>query len=487
VVGEGTSNADGRVTPESAENEHQTKDVHQLVIDELRAALGSTQVLVDADVRFSYETDWSRRWTGEALCVARPGTTDEVSAVLRVCHRYHVPCVPQGGRTGLVGGNVPTRGEVVMNLERLNQIGPLDADAGQVSVGAGVTLATLQEVAASVGWRFGVDLASRDSATVGGMIATNAGGVHVLRYGQMRDQVISLECVLADGAVLRGTGSALKDNAGYDLAQIIIGSEGTLGVVTSARVKLVAPDVSTMVSLVGVGELANALEMIGRCQRASLTVAAAEFLDNRAMTLVCAHLGIARPVVESPWYAVVEFAGPVDPIDIVVDVLADCPGVADDAVAIGYDRPSNRRLWRYREAVTESIARSGVAHKFDVGLAPESLDEFARDVRTKVASTSPSATVVLFGHLAEGNVHVNVLDADPEEGAVDEMVLRLVAQMGGNVAAEHGVGRAKAAWLHLSRSSEEIRTMRAIKLALDPSLILSPGVVFDLGTLTTEG
>jgi FAD/FMN-containing dehydrogenase len=355
-----------------------------------------------------------------------------------------------------------------------------------MSAGAGVTLAALQQAAASSGWRFGVDLASRDSATVGGMIATNAGGVHVVRHGQMRAQVLSLEFVLADGTVVRGTGSALKDNAGYDLAQIVIGSEGTLGIITSARLALVTPDPALAVALVGVMTLANALELVGWCRRTSTTLNATEFLDSAAMELVCSNLGAARAVAPAPWYVVIEVAGDVDPMDALVDALTQCPGIGGDAVALASDSVSRNRLWRFREHVSDSVARAGVPHKFDVGLDLRRLDEFADAVRANVTSSWPSATVVLFGHLAEGNVHVNVLDVDPKDENLDEVVLSLVAHMGGNVAAEHGVGRAKVEWLHLSRSVEEMQTMRALKLALDPKEILSPGVVLARRARTTE-
>jgi FAD/FMN-containing dehydrogenase len=447
------------------------------LLDALRGVVGDAHVLVDADLRASYETDWSRRWSGRALAVVRPGTTEQVSDALRLCHRYNVACVPQGGRTGLVGGSVPANGEIVLAMERLNHIGSLDADAGRVTVGAGVTLAALYEVAAAAGWRFGVDLASRESATMGGMIATNAGGVRVVRHGQMREQVISLEVVLADGTVLRGTGDALKDNAGYDLAQIIIGSEGTLGVVTSARLQLVAPDAASVVAFLGVRDIATALEVVARLRRSSGVLTAAEFMDHAAVERVCEALGATCPVIEAPWYALIEVAGDGDPTEVVAHVLADCPGVNDDAVAVGSDSASNRRLWRFREGITESIARAGVAHKLDVGVDPATLDVFAREVRERARLSSPKCAVVLFGHLSEGNVHVNVLGVEPGEEGIDDAVLRLVAEMGGNVAAEHGVGRAKVAWLHLSRTPEEIRTMRALKFALDPAGILNPGVM----------
>ena len=446
------------------------------LLGELRRVLGERHVLVDADLRASYETDWSRRWSGASLAVVRPGTTDEVSSALRLCYHFATPVVPQGGRTGLVGGAVPSDGQIALSLERLTDIDVADVLSGQINVGAGVTLAALQSSAASRGWRFGVDLAARESATVGGMISTNAGGIHVVRHGQMREQVVSLEVVLANGDVLRGTGAALKDNAGYDLTQLFIGSEGTLGIVTAARVRLVRPEQSTVVALVGVGDLATAVELVGSLRRRSDTLSAAEFFDATAMNLVGAGGTAAAPVEDSPWYALVECVGENDPTEVLADTL-DGAELAESAVAVATDDAGRARLWRLREDVTESIARAGVPHKFDVGLDPARLDEFARVVRSRVGTISPEASVVLFGHLGEGNVHVNVLGLAPEDLMVDDVVLRLVAEMGGNIAAEHGVGRAKAQWLNLSRTPEEIRAMRAIKFALDPTGLLNPGVV----------
>jgi FAD/FMN-containing dehydrogenase len=364
----------------------------------------------------------------------------------------------------------------VVSLERLNQVGSVDVDLGCINVGAGATLSTIQAAAASNGWMFGVDLASRESASVGGMIATNAGGLRVVQHGQMRQQIVSLEAVLADGTILLGTQDAPKDNAGYDLAQLLIGSEGTLGIVTSARLRLVPPDRNAMVALVGVRELAVAIRLIGKLRRAECTLAAAEFFDDAAIELVCQHTGAARPIAEMPWYVVIECVGDQDLIGVVSDVFSEFSGIQDDLVVIGSDTASARRLWNYRERITESIARVGVAHKLDVGIPRFKLDSFAAKVRASISGFD-SASVTLFGHLNEGNVHVNVLGVDRHDEKIDDAVLRLVAEFGGNVAAEHGVGRAKSAWLHLSRTPEELRTMRAIKFAFDPKGILNPGAV----------
>ena len=446
-------------------------------LDALREVVGANHVLVSADLRATYETDWSRRWSGSSLAVVRPSNTSEVSAVLSLCHQNGVPCVPQGGRTGLVGGSVPVDGEIVVSLERLTQVGDVDSDMGQLTVGAGVALAAVHNAAQSHGWEFGVDLASRDSATIGGMIATNAGGTRVVRHGQMREQVVGIEVVLADGSVLRGSGEVLKDNAGYDLAQLIIGSEGTLGIITSARLRLVRSSPFRVVALVGAETLAGGIELIGRLRRTSGFLSAAEFIDHDAMSVVCDYLNSSSPVAESPWYVLIECAGDEDPTAAMSASLGETDEVVDELVAVAIDAPSRNHLWSIRESMPDAIARVGIPHKLDVGLPHRLLDEFADKVRSSVRASFPDSTVVLFGHLGEGNIHVNVLGVSPDDDEIDNLVLRLVAEMGGNIASEHGIGRAKTQWLELARTPEEIRAMYALKAAFDPKKILNPGVI----------
>lgn len=465
---------------ESGENGPLIGDAAEgLIIAALRKVVGDQHVLTTDDLRAGYETDWSRRWSGSSLAVVRPADTNEVSMALALCNQWGVPCVPQGGRTGLVGGSVPFDREIVLSLERLDAVGLVDADLGQVTVGAGTTLALVHEVAATHGWEFGVDLASRESATIGGMIATNAGGIRVIRYGQMREQVVSLEVVLADGSILRGSGEVLKDNAGYDIAQLIIGSEGTLGVITSARLRLVRSSRHRVVSFVGLASLAEGVELVGQLHRTSDDLAAAEFIDDSAMKLVCEHLGSSRPVAGAPWYVLVECAGDRDPTELMAAALEKSPGIPDERIAVALDVTGRQNLWRFREQMPEAIARKGIPHKLDVGLPHRRLDDFAVAVRGKVQSQFPDSATVLFGHLGESNIHVNVLGVDPEDDDVDDAVLRLVAEFGGNIASEHGIGRAKTRWLELARTQTEIETMHVLKSALDPKGLLNPGVIFE--------
>ncbi len=446
----------------------------------LREAVGTDHVLVDADLRSSYETDWTRRFSGTSLAVVRPASTLEVSAVLRVCAASGVAVVVQGGNTGLVGAAVPSGGEVLLSLRRLTSVGEVDAAARQVTVGAGVTLADLQAHARAAGLEFGVDLAARESATVGGLAATNAGGIRVLRYGSMAAQVAGVEAVLADGSVLSRLGGLAKDQTGYDLGQLLVGSEGTLGVITRLRLRLVPQLPERAVALVAVDGTAAALSVLQQLTAVLPDLAAAELLFEDGLSLVRAHAGLGRPFDQAhPAYLLVEVAGRVDPTDALVEALSEVDGMLDATVA--KDAPGRRQLWDYREKHTESISAAGVPVKLDVCLPLGELARFVEDLPAVVAAVAPDARPILFGHLNEGNLHVNVLHAEQEYDAVTKVVLERVAASAGSISSEHGVGRSKAGYLGLSRSPVEVAAMRAIKQALDPTGLLNPGVLLPTG------
>jgi FAD/FMN-containing dehydrogenase len=422
----------------------------------------------------------------------RPASAAEVSATLVVCARHACPVVVQGGNTGLVGGGVPARGgpdatvgsarpqvPVVLSTGRLDRLEPVDTVAGQVTAGAGVTLSRLQAAARAVGQAFAVDLAARDSATVGGMVATNAGGLHVLRYGGMRAQVLGLEMVLADGRVISRLGGLVKDNTGYDLSQLLVGSEGTLGVVTAARLRLVNAYPERVVALIGLPDTASALGVLAALRQGTESLDAAEIFYRQGLDLVCSHAGLAAPLASSwPVYLTVECAGLADPSDELFAVLAELD-LPEDATAVASDGPGRERLWAYRERHTEAVSSIGIPHKLDVTLPLGRLAAFEAAVRPVVAEAAPGSTLVLFGHVGDGNLHVNVVGPEPDDDRVDDAVLRLVASMSGSISAEHGIGRAKVAWLTLARSAEELHAMRALKGALDPFGLLNPGVLVD--------
>ena len=452
------------------------------LLDDLRDAVGDEHVLTDADLRGSYETDWTRRFTGTSTCVVRPASSEEVAAVVQVCGRHRAAIVLQGGNTGLVGAAVPAGGEVLMSLRRLTGLGDVDVAAQQVTVGAGVTLADLQTHARAAGLDFGVDLAARDSATVGGLAATNAGGIRVLRFGSMAAQVAGVEAVLADGSVLSRLGGLAKDQTGYDLGQLLVGSEGTLGVITRLRLRLVPQLPERAVALIAVEGTTSALLVLQQLKALLSDVAAAEILYEDGLRLVMAHARVSRPFDQPhPAYLLVEVAGRTDPTDALMEALGDVEGMLDATLA--KDAPTRRALWDYREKHTEAINAAGVPVKLDVCLPPGELPGFVDDLPGAVAAVAPAARPILFGHLNEGNLHVNIMleanAAEDEYHQITRVVLERVAASAGSISSEHGVGRSKAPYLHLSRSPVEVAAMRAVKQALDPEGLLNPGVLLE--------
>jgi FAD/FMN-containing dehydrogenase len=419
----------------------------------LRAAVGAEHVLVDAADRAGYDTDWTRRFSGRSRAVVRPGDVEQVAEVVRTCAEHGAAVVVQGGNTGLVGGGVPRGdGQVVVSTRRLRRLDPVDRAARRVTAGAGVTIAELSAHAAAAGLDYGVDLAARDSATIGGTIATNAGGIRVVADGDTRAQVRGVEAVLADGSVVSRLDPPRKDSTGYDLSGLLVGSEGTLGLVTAATLRLVPRRGPGTVTLVGVATVDDALALLPASGLRS-----AELMLDDGLRLVMDVAGLPKPLNRTwPVYVLLE-----------TDDLPDLPEQVDAVV--------DQRLWEYRERHTEAVATLGVAHKLDVSLPLSRLTDFL--------AAAPAAVVphrlVVWGHLAEGNMHVNVVGPAPDDTSVDDIVLHMVAERGGSVAAEHGIGVAKARWLSLTRSPAEIAAMRRIKAALDPHGLLNPGVLLE--------
>jgi FAD/FMN-containing dehydrogenase len=445
------------------------------LVAELAAAVGPDHVMTDPEVRAGYEVDWTGRWRGRALAVVRPASTGEVAAVVRACRDAGVALVPQGGNTGLVGGGVPRPAgdrvgeQVVVSTTRMNAVGDVDGAARQVLVGAGATLGAAQAAVARRGFEVGVDLAARDSCTVGGMVATNAGGIHVVRNGTMRARVAGLEAVMADGTVVRR-----------------LSGLGTLAVVTRVLLALVPRPVERVTAALGVASLADAVAVTSRLASRLPGLEAAEVCFADGLDLVERVLGVAPTLPERPPVTMVVEVGAWSEataavlLDEVAGVIADSSEVAL-GTAVATDEPTRARLWEGRERHTEAIAAVGIPHKLDVGVPLGRLAAFESEVRSAVASAAPGSTCVLFGHVGDGNLHVNVVGPDPSDDSVDDAVLSVVARHGGTISSEHGVGVAKVPWLGLTRSPEEIAAMRAIKSALDPGRLLNPGVLLPMG------
>jgi FAD/FMN-containing dehydrogenase len=443
----------------------------------LVGAIGERNLLTDPDLKASYEIDWTRRFHGRAAAVVRPATTAEVAAILRACSAAGRAVVPQGGNTGLVGGGVPRDGEVVLSTTRLTGPCSVDAAAGEIVVPAGTTLHQVQEAARDAGFDFGVDIGPRESCTIGGMIAANAGGVHVLRYGMMSEQLIGVEAVLADGSVIGRVPGLRKDNAGYHLAALLAGSEGTLGVVTRAHLRLTPAMPERAVALLGLDDVEAAVAVMRQVRPALPSLAALELILAEALDLVCRYAGVAAPLRGAhPVVLLIECAGQTSPREELLAALESAGGLVRESVAAD-DAAGVRRLWRYRDAAGEAINAAGVPHKLDVAVPLAAVPEFVARVRAAVAAAAPEARVAIWGHVGDGNLHVNILGLAPGDAPIDHDVLRLAVELGGTIAAEHGVGTQKTADLPLARSAGDLAAMRAIKAALDPRGILNPGVV----------
>ena len=444
------------------------------LVADLEDTVGASQVLTDADLTAGYTVDWTGRFQGRAPAVVRPGTTEEVAAVVRLCATAGVAIVPQGGNTGLVGGGVPLHGELVLSLGRLDQLGDVDRAAAQVTVGAGVTLARLQAHADATGLAFGVDLAPRDSCTVGGMIATNAGGIHVVRYGTMRAQVAGIEAVLGDGSVISHLAGLAKDNTGYDLAGLLTGSEGTLAVITAARLRLVPRLEHRVTAGLGLAGVAEAVDAVALLRQRLAGLEAVELMLADGVRLVADQLGFQPPApLRAPPALIVEVGGHDDPVEELAAAVAELDLVGEPVVAVTPDQ--QRRLWEVRESFADAINRLGPPVKLDVSVPPARMAAFVASLPDVVPA---GLGVVVFGHLGDGNLHVNVTGVSPDDvilaTTVEREVLTAVVAEGGSISAEHGIGTAKAPYLHLCRSRAEIAAFRAVKAALDPHGILNP-------------
>lgn len=423
-----------------------------------------------------FGSDWTGRWVGDPLLAVVPGSAEEIRNILRICSSAQTGVVPRGGNTGLVGGGVP-QGDVVLDLRRLAGV-EVDPVAGQVRAGAGATVAAVQAAAREHGLRYGVDLASRDSATVGGTIATNAAGLRAMRLGDTRAQLIDVEAVLSTGAVLSRRTGLTRDNSGYDLPRWICGSEGTLAVVTAARLRLLPDPVDRATALLAFADVGAAVHAAAVLRREP-AIEVLELMLAAGVALVCEQHGLPAPfAVAHPVLLLVEATATADAGAILGALVEQLTGLAD--AAVGVDAAAARRLWAYRELHTESVSRVGVPHKLDVALPLPAFADFVDAVQSAIAQRRPAAAVWMWGHIGEGNLHLNVTGVDPADEDLDDLVLRMVAEVGGSISAEHGIGRAKQRWLPLVRSQEELALWRAVKAAFDPAGTLNPGVLLPI-------
>lgn len=457
------------------------------LIQELISTLGADVVLRGADVPERYQTDWSGTPPQQPLALVRPRTTEEISAALRLCSAHKVAVVPQGGMTGLAGAATPTQGTMALSLDRMNSIEDINSQTGLMQVQAGVTLQAVQEAAVAAGMVFGVDLGARGSCQVGGNVSTNAGGNGVLQHGMMREQVLGLEVVLADGSVLPMLRPMIKNNTGYDLKQFFIGAEGTLGIITRVLLRLRPAPKATATTLVAMPDFDTALAVLGRMQsHFGNSVAAYELMWDSFVQASLSWFKLSAPFAERhPMLALINVDGKnevqlQDDIQQVLEEAMEAGEVLDAIVAQSVAQA--QQLWKLREAPAELNNHMHPAINFDVSLPQADIGRFADACEAAFTVRWPQKHSLYFGHVGDGNLHVSVDGAtvNGECDAVEAELYRLVGEFKGSVSAEHGIGLHKKPYLSNSRSPAEMAAMRAIKRALDPLGLMNPGKVFEL-------
>ena len=435
--------------------------------------ISQSLVTTDSEIIQGRLRDWTGRFSGTASALVRPSNQTELELVMELAQKYHVPLQAQGGNTSLVGGATPMGDSAILATDHLDTIGPFDSSSHAITVGAGVTLAKLNQELEPSGFRFGVDLASRASATLGAMLATNAGGIHVIGYGPMRNQVLGLSVVTPAFSTISRLDALYKDNSGLDLVSIFSGSEGTLGIVSELVLRAVAIPKHRAVALLGFADFATA-ELFARTLRQNRVLSALEVMFDNGMALVENYLSRNVPF-RAKVYLLAEYESQYSLTEHLMDIFSS---VAETLNAWAIEPAQCAQLWSWREAHTEAIARAGIAHKLDVALPLDRLAEFVSWIDAEFSPAYPGTSTVLFGHLGDGNIHVNILGLEPQDFECDEVILSKAASLGGSISAEHGIGRAKVGFLNLTRSAADMAAMLAIKNAFDPDHILNPGVLF---------
>ena len=465
----------------------------QVFLGELRALLGEGQVLSGADA-VAHELDWRKRYPGRALAVARPGSTAEVAEVVRLCARHGVSLVPQGGNTGLVGGSVPDASgrQLLLSLRRLNRVRGIDVANLTLSVEAGCVLQAAQDAAAAAGLLFPLSLASEGSCTIGGNLATNAGGTQVLRYGNARELCLGLEVVTAAGEVWDGLSGLRKDNTGYDLRDPFIGSEGTLGVITAATLKLYPQPLARMTALAACATLEDAVALLGLAQaRAGAGLTGFEVMNEFSLGLVRRHHPqLVQPLAPSAWTVLLELSDG----ESEAHARALFEGLLEAALergliqnaAVAESVAQSRALWHLREAIPLAQSEEGLNIKHDIALPVSRIPAFVAATDAALQAAFPGVRMVDFGHLGDGNLHYNVQAPEgvapqaflsAHEPAVNAIVYDAVLAHGGSISAEHGIGQLKREELAARKSPVALGLMRTIKKALDPQGLMNPGRV----------
>jgi FAD/FMN-containing dehydrogenase len=450
--------------------------VENSVQSALTEIVGKSNVLTAPEDTKPYFTDWRRQYTGSAECVVRPGSTAEVSRVVALCAHEGVAVVPQGGNTGLSGGSVPTgtRREVVLSLSRLNRVRALDPLNDTMTVEAGCVLAAVQKAAADADRLFALSLAAEGSCQIGGNLSTNAGGVNVLRYGNAREQVLGLEVVLPDGRIWHGLRGLRKDNTGYDLKQLFLGAEGTLGIITAAVLRLYPRPTASATAWVAVATPRDAVKLLAALRtHVGDRISAFELVSRECLEAVLSHVpGTRDPLgTKHPWYILAEFgdSGPAETLRTLVERALE-----NDEAVLAQSSEQARQLWRLRESIPEAQF-TNVKH--DVSVPVSRTPELIERAGAALKAAFPDALPYVFGHVGDGNLHYNVGPAAllARRAEVNRIVYHAVAELGGSISAEHGLGQLKRDDIRHHKAPLEMELMRALKKALDPQGLMNPG------------
>jgi len=460
------------------------------VLARIRDIVGDKGAITDLDTMSPLLKSWRDNWLGRVPMVVQPANTQELAAVIKHCYETDTPLVPQGGNTGLTGASQPhdNNSEIIVSTSRMNAIRDIDVDNDTITVEAGCILANIQEAAARVDRLFPLSLAAEGSCQIGGNLSTNAGGTQVVRYGNARALVLGLEVVLPDGRIWDGLRALRKDNTGYDLKQLFIGGEGTLGMITAAVLKLYPRPSDVQTALIALPSPAAAVAFLGRARaRVGEQISVFELIQRRAVDFALDHMhGVVDPFAENhPWYVLTDIAGQGAPGTLSGDVenlleQAMEAGEILDAVLASSDAQA-QALWHIRESIPEAQNFEGASIKHDVSVPVSRVPEFIARASAVLEAAYPDIRIVAFGHLGDGNIHFN--PAQPkgaknfynEREAINRIVHDLIAEMNGSISAEHGIGRLRLAEAEIYKSSVELDLMRTIKNAIDPKNIMNPG------------
>lgn len=455
----------------------------------LHSFLKSDQIVTDSSTLESHGRDWTRVHTPSASAILFPKNKLEIQKIIQWARKSKTAVVPSGGRTGLSGGAIASRGEIVLSLDRMNKILEFNEIDRTVRCEAGVITETLQNYIGERGFYFPIDFASRGSSQIGGNISTNAGGTKVIRFGLTRSWVAGLEVITGAGDLLSMSSGLVKNNAGYDLTQLFIGSEGTLGIIAEATMRFAQPLKNLKVLLVSAKKLESALEILKRFQK-SLTITAFEFFTQSALEKVLKTKGGSSPFQEAqPIYFVIEFESSTDEtLNEAIDAFDECKrdGLACEGLLAQNDRQA-KEFWALRENISESLA-TYKPYKNDISVRISKIPDFVRAADALFSSQFKDCEIIWFGHIGDGNLHINILRGEKQSenefakqaDAISKELGHLLKKFDGSISAEHGVGLLKKPYLSLSRSPEELAVMKSIKRVFDPDLILNPGKIFDL-------